>query len=394
MNVSRKPRRQASAPGDRQRAHPLPRSGRRLRAVALALATVTSAAAAEMHGSSGLLAADGNASSAAPALKVPAPVRARPPSAAAKPTPSSRPVADAATAAQHRRALALTRVKSFAYQLVGLTPAEAERSPYDLIVVDATTGRGDGEAFTAAEIARLKRKPDGSRRLVLSYLSIGEAEDYRPDYFAKEYITEAEPPDWLMSENPQWKGNRLIRFCQEGWQKTVLGDDNGRSLYNSIEPSPLYRLVELGLDGVALDRVDVYGEVGKECPDARNRMIDFVARLAAHSRKKNPDFLVLLHNAEELLTNARMVGAIDAAVKEDLLYNARKEGTDNPESMIRPSISALKLAQAAGKPVLVIDYLKDRARIEAARRRIEEQGFLAYFGPRKLDGLWLPGVNF
>jgi cysteinyl-tRNA synthetase len=321
-------------------------------------------------------------------LKVPAPVPARPPAAA-----PAKPVAAVAADAAKARARVMAGVQSFAYQLVGLKLAEAESSPYDLIIVDATTGHGDGQPLTAADVARLKRKPDGSRRLVLSYLSIGEAEDYRPDYFATEYMTE-DAPDWLMSENPQWKGNRIIRFCHEGWQRTVLGDDKGRSLYNSIEPSPLYRLVELGLDGVALDRVDVYGEVKKECPDARAKMVDFVARLAAHARKKNAGFLVLLHNAEELLVEPRMIAAIDAAVKEDLIYNAGKEGTANPESMIRPSIASLDLARKAGKPVLVIDYLKDRARIEEARRRIESHGFIAYFGPRKLDSLWLPGVNF
>ena len=333
------------------------------------------------------LAAEPPAPRQAQQLKPPAPVPARPPAQQQK------SAARSAAEAPRQRAEAMSGVKSFAYQLVGLKLAEAERSPYDLIVVDATTGLGDGQPLTAADVARLKRKPDGSRRLVLSYLSIGEAEDYRPDYFAQEYMTE-EAPDWLMSENPHWKGNRIIRFCHEGWQKTVLGDETGRSLYNSIEPSPLYRLVELGLDGVALDRVDVYGEVGKECPDARNRMVDFVARLSAHARKKNPEFLVLLHNAEELLANPKMVGSIDGAVKEDLIFNAGKEGTQNPESMIRPSIEALKLARNAGKPVLVIDYVKDRTRIDEARRRIDAQGFLAYFGPRRLDGLWLPGVNF
>ena len=47
---------------------------------------------------------------------------------------------------------------------------------------------------------------------------------------------EEEAPDWLMHENPDWKGNRIIQFCSEGWQKTMLGDDKGRSLYDSIQP--------------------------------------------------------------------------------------------------------------------------------------------------------------
>ncbi len=285
-------------------------------------------------------------------------------------------------------------VKAFAYQLVGLSVEQAAQSPYDMIVIDATTGLGDGKPLTAADITKLKRKPDGGRRLVLSYLSIGEAEDYRPDYFAAEYITETEPPDWLLKENPQWKGNRLIRFCKEGWQRTVLGDEDGRSLYNSIEPSPLYRLVELGLDGVALDRVDVYSEVKNECADARNKMVDFVSRLAAHARKKNPQFMVVLHNTEELLADKKMMASIDAILKEDLFVGAVRNDTANTEVYVREALAHLGLARAAGRPVFVIDYLSDRSRIADDKRRIEAQGFIGYFGPRKLDKLWLPGVNF
>lgn len=328
---------------------------------------------------------------ARPAAPIPVAAPVPAPKPATKPAAKA-PKIDPAVAEADRNKL-VRAVTAFAYQLVDLNLDEAARSPFDMLIVDATTGRGSGGAFTAADIERLKRKPDGGRRLVLSYLSIGEAEDYRPDYFTSEYMTE-DAPDWLMNENPQWKGNRIIRFCKEGWQRTVLGDDDGRSLYNSIEPSPLYRLVELGLDGVALDRVDVYGEVAKECPDARNRMVDFVARLAAHARKKNPRFLVLLHNAEELLTDKRMVSTIDVAVKEDLFYGADYSQSLNKEGLIRASLGYLAHAKAAGRPVFVVDYLKDRTRIADDRRRIEAQGFIPYFGPRKLDALWLPGHHF
>lgn len=361
-----------------------------------ARAIVATAACLAVAASLGIVAAA--AQPAAPAeMAVPKPVPAKRPSPA-KPSPpatAGKPATkpDAAQAAA-QRARVMAGVRGFAYQLVGLSVDEASRSPYDLIVVDATTGRGDGEALTAADIAKLKRKPDGGRRLVLSYLSIGEAEDYRPDYFAKEYITETEPPDWLMKENPQWKGNRIIRFCKEGWQRTVLGDDDGRSLYNSIEPSPLYRLVELGLDGVALDRVDVYGEVKGECPDARAKMIDFVARLAAHARKKNPQFMVILHNTEETLADKKMITAIDAILKEDLFVGVNGNESANPEVYVREALNNLAAAKAAGRPVFVIDYLSDRGRIADDKRRIAAQGFIGYFGPRRLDKLWLPGVNF
>ena len=312
-------------------------------------------------------------------LNVPRPVLARRPSRKA-------------TGQRHRLRL-INKARSWGYQLSGLNVARAARSPYDLLVVDGTTGLDVDRPFTKAEVNRLKRKPDGSRRLVISYLSIGEAEDYRPDYFSREYLTE-DAPDWLMKENPQWKGNRVIRFCTEGWQRTILGDRYGRNVYNSVELSPLYRLIELGFDGVYLDRVDVYAEVRRQCPDAENRMVDFVARLAAHARKRNPNFMVILQNAEELLVHPKMRRAIDAVAKEDLLYGNDYSQRRNSRDDIRDSIRYLKKARRAGRPVFVVDYIKNRSKIRRAKREIKALGFIPYIGPRDLGQLWLPGRHF
>ena len=296
-------------------------------------------------------------------------------------------------AAAKRRQTSISAVTSWGYQLAGLDVATAAASPYDLLVVDGTTGLGDGDAMTPDDVARLKRKPDGTRRLVVSYLSIGEAEDYRPDYFDKEYLAE-DAPDWLMQENPQWKGNRIIRFCEEGWQQTILGDDDGRSVYNSIDPSPLYRLIELGLDGVYLDRVDVYAEVTKLCPDAAARMVRFVRRLAEHARKRNPDFIVILQNAEELLAHADMIASIDAIAKEDLFYGVDHSEKLNDAEMVRSTVAHLRRARAAGRPVFFVDYVASKAKSADAARRGRAEGFIPYFAPRDLGRLWLPGRQF
>ncbi|MBL8565924.1 MAG: endo alpha-1,4 polygalactosaminidase [Hyphomicrobiaceae bacterium] len=296
-------------------------------------------------------------------------------------------------AAAKRRQTSINAVTSWGYQLAGLDVATAAASPYDLLVVDGTTGLGDGDAMTPDDVARLKRKPDGTRRLVVSYLSIGEAEDYRPDYFDKEYLAE-DAPDWLMQENPEWKGNRIIRFCEEGWQQTILGDDEGRSVYNSIDPSPLYRLIELGLDGVYLDRVDVYAEVTKLCPDAAARMVRFVKRLAEHARKRNPDFIVILQNAEELLVHADMIASIDAIAKEDLYYGVDHSEKSNDAEMVRSTVAHLRRARAAGRPVFFVDYVASKAKSADAARRGRTEGFIPYFAPRDLGRLWLPGRQF
>ncbi len=312
---------------------------------------------------------------------------------AAAPGPVPEPRAAISRSYQKQRSKQLSQVRSWVVQMQNLDVAQAAAVPADLIVADATSGAVGGKALSAGDVTALKRRPDGGRRLTISYLSIGEAEDYRPDYFNSEYMTE-DAPDWLLKENERWKGNRLIRFCEEGWQRTILGDEDGRNVYNSLDPSPLYKLIELGFDGVYLDRVDVYSEVEKECPGAAAKMVDFVARLAAHARRKNPNFIVILQNAEELLARPQMIEAIDAVAKEDLFYGADHGQSENDQGMVATTLKHLAFAKAAGRPIFVLDYINDPATRAVDKARIEAAGFIPYFGPRKLDELWLPGPNF
>ena len=237
------------------------------------------------------------------------------------PGPARRPQKTTTTSgiqAQAERLARITGAKSWGYQLNGMSVETAAASPYDLLVVDATTGLASGKPFTRAEVERLKRKPDGSRRIVVSYCRWARPRITGRTISRSEYMTE-DAPDWLLHENKDWKGNRLIRFCNQGWQLTILGDEDGRNVYNSIDPSPLYRLIELGFDGIYLDRVDVYSEITKECPDGARKMVEFISRLGAHARKRDPQFMVILQNAEELLEHKAMMQTIDAVAKEGLV---------------------------------------------------------------------------
>ena len=322
----------------------------------------------------------------------PAPRRVRPAAPIAVPPPTRSQAVDPAKA-QADRLQRMRAVRSWGYQLVGANLNELAQTPFDLLVLDATAGVGGERGFRPEDVAKLKRKPDGSRRLVVSYLSVGEAEDYRPDYFTAEYMSE-DAPDWLGKENPRWKGNRIVSFCHEGWQRTVLGDDQGRSIYNGTEPSPLYKLIELGFDGVYLDRVDVYSDVRSECPGGEKAMVDFVSRIASHARMRDPGFLVIQQNAEELVRHRRLLDVIDALAKEDLFYGADHTEALNSHSDIRGSLEHLKVVKSAGLPVLVVDYVLSAAKKADARKRIVEQGFIPYIGPRDLGRMWLPGRDF
>lgn len=129
---------------------------------------------------------------------------------------------------------------------------EALRSTdHDVLVLDLFY---DGLALTAEEVGSLKRKASGGERLVLCYMSIGEAEDYR---FYWEVEWAAHPPDWLDVVNPDWPGNFKVRYWDPGWQNVILGSGGY-----------LDRILEAGYDGVYLDIIDAFEYFEAQAPKA------------------------------------------------------------------------------------------------------------------------------
>jgi len=263
---------------------------------------------------------------------------------------------------------------NWTYQLQASKVPELQNTNYDVVVIDAFFGGG------RAEVERLRRKPFGGRRIVLSYLSIGEAEDYR--YYWKECCA-ARRPSWLYTENARWKGNYRVRFWQAPWKEII---------YRGLN-SYLARIAALGFDGVYLDRIDVYSEMSGSGVNPRAEMVTFVKELADAGRKLRPGFLVIAQNAEELSSDDGYVAVIDGIAKEDLFYGVGSEGRRNTSDMIRSQLEPLKLAQQKGKHIMVVEYLQKPDVIEKARTEIMEHGFVPYFAPRQLERLQVENLE-
>lgn len=297
----------------------------------------------------------------------------------------------------------VANVKSWGYQLQKVNPAEIAASPYDLVVIDYSRNGIESGQYTKAEVKAMQRKPDGSRRIVLAYLSIGEAEDYRY-YWDRKWVEPApvktEPqagsqpasppkpaatvriprlmaPSWLGRENERWSGNYHVRFWYEGWQDIIIHGDRAY----------LKRIQEAGFDGVYLDRIDVFYAVDEDRPWVIRRMIDFVIELSQVARRRNAEFVLVAQNAEELLRDARYLAAINGIAKEDLLFGIGGDAVPNSQRQIAASTENLMIARAAGLPVMTVEYLDDDAKISGAETILRGRGFLPYFGPRKLDRL-------
>lgn len=118
---------------------------------------------------------------------------------------------------------------------------------YDLVIMDLFFEDGDGNvaALNSDDLAPLKTKANGGSRLLICYMSIGEAEDYR-FYWQDDW--DRDPPEWIAAENPLWRGNYKVEYWDTDWQAIIFGSD---SAY-------LDKILDAGFDGVYLDIIDAY----------------------------------------------------------------------------------------------------------------------------------------
>lgn len=114
---------------------------------------------------------------------------------------------------------------------------------YDIVLIDLFDN--DNNELIQADVTPLKDKSGGGSRLVIAYMSIGEAEDYRY-YWQSAWKTN--PPSWLAGENPDWPGNYKVRYWDENWRAIIYGND----------ASYLKKIIDAGFDGVYLDIIDAF----------------------------------------------------------------------------------------------------------------------------------------
>ena len=275
----------------------------------------------------------------------------------------------------------LPDVKSWAYVLQGhgegSLPLDAlAASPAELLVVEPSVG---DRPMTPDEVRRLQGP---KHRPVLAYLSIGEAESYRP-YWQAAWKSPAARPAFLGPENPDWKGNFKVRYWQPEWQVIVR--------------ARVVELAEAGFDGAYLDIIDAYefwgpGGTKVERKTAAADMVALVLALCREARSKHPAFAVVPQNGATILDEvseplaAEYLSAIDGIGAEDTFFFGDKDENNawKPQTEV---VTALGRYRAAGRRVLAVDYV---TRAPAAKRFVDaarNAGFAPYVGRRALDVL-------
>ena len=256
------------------------------------------------------------------------------------------------------------KISSFIYQLQNIDYKTLYSNNFDLAVID-----WEEAGLSQSQLSDLQKQG----KKIVSYLSIGEAENYR-DYWQN---WDTNPPPFLEKENPDWKGNYKIKFWEPAWQKIIL--------------DKIDKIVAAGYDGVYLDIIDAYyyfEEQGRST--AREEMIDFVAKISEEAKTENPNFLIIPQNSPELVGSEKYLSAIDGLGKEDTWYND-DEAKDEKE--IESDLAYLKKVVQAGKFVLAIDYPTTRNKQCDFINKALSNGFVPFVSSRELDKIEVISCN-
>jgi len=288
-------------------------------------------------------------------------------------------------------AISWSEVNDFVYQLQNIDMAAIGNTKFDLVIIDYSAAGDEKTRFTNQEISMLRNSPAGPK-LVLGYMSIGEAEDYRW-YWNENWdrnhdgIPDPGAPSWLGLGNPDWPGNYKVKYWETGWQAIIFGDST----------SYLDKIVAAGFDGVYLDIVDAYeywgpgGESGLNRPAAEPDMVAFVESIADYVRVKMgmTDFGIFPQNGAALSSHSDYVQIVTGIGQEDTWY---EDNEPQPARHTNEVIAGLDVFKQAGKLVLVTDYVTRPELIDSFYAKAEAKGYVPYATVRDLDVLTInPG---
>lgn len=287
----------------------------------------------------------------------------------------------------------LSSIRNWMYQIQALNEDGAVQTlaatDYDMLVIEP------GQNFSVAPyesqqiVNRLHEKPDGTARIVLAYIDIGQAEDYRT-YWQDDWVAPKDglrgSPDFLVAADPDgWEGNYPVAYWDPAWQSLWLGPDG-----------IMAEMARLGFDGVFLDWIEAYDDdwvravAEKAGVSPEMAMISFIEDLGAAGRAINPDFLVVAQNAIYLIDSDpdRYAKAIDALAVEGTWFHGWGDSDwDDPDSgdqhdqheaeySTPARLAQILRYQNAGLPVFSADYALKEDNAALVYREAQSRGIV------------------
>lgn len=313
--------------------------------------------------------------------------------------------------------LPLSQVRFWSYQIQNVNTKRAldelAESRYDMLVLEPTRTdwSSDDKYFdTGGMVERLKqsRAHDGThRKLVIAYIDIGEAEDWRWYWnWSREWL-EGDPlpddwPDYILTHDPDgWEGNYPLVYWDERWKDIVIYGRNQDSKPHGDYTSIIDQVIRDGFDGIYLDWVEAFEnealiqEAHAQRREPAVEMIRFIGEMRDYAAQRNPNFIIIQQNAASLCDgHPELFSVIDAIAQEAIWYDGDatdrwgdRDGYDIETDMdlIEYYLHYLDQYKAAGVPVFNCEYALEYA--EDAYQKSYAKGFIPYCTRRSLGRL-------
>ncbi len=297
------------------------------------------------------------------------------------------------------------------FTLEGRKLRQIAESRYDMVVIEPIYTEAENTDYPIkATLARLHQ----NRRLVLAYIDIGQAEEWRT-YWQESW--RVGKPSWIVANDPDgWAGNHPVAFWNPQWKQIWLGDSG-----------LVADLARQGFDGVYLDWVEAYSHgsiisaARRDNKDSRQEMIRFVGEIGQSGRAVSPSFIVIAQNAPELAADRGYARIIDGLAQEQVWFDgaannhpagdcplpATESDIETPayeDSLSRPCrrmysaypdstlhmssegyIRDLNMARSQGIKVFTVDYTLQWQNIITALHNARQRGFTPFTSARALD---------
>lgn len=313
--------------------------------------------------------------------------------------------------------LSLANIRFWAYQIQDLSDSGAVdrlvNSRYDMLVLEPTRTdwSSDDKFFNTKEmVSRIKASMghDGSKRkLVIAYIDIGEAEDWRWYWtWSKNWqVGKPRPADWpnyILTHDPDgWEGNYPVAYWDTNWKDIIIYGNNQNSRpygdYNSV----IDETIKDGFDGIYLDWVEGFENeavinaatiLGK---DPKLEMIRFIQEMREYAQKRVPGFLIIQQNGSALGDgHPELFSLVDAIAQEGIWYEG--DATDDwndpdgydwpvPDSWRQEYFTNLARFQSAKLPIFDCEYALNMS--PDAYNKSQNAGFIPYCTRRSLSRL-------
>jgi len=312
------------------------------------------------------------------------------------------------------RKIILSHVKTFSYLLQNLDSngiqKELSESHYDMYILEPCVTEKGNETFPIRslieEIRHYNRTTYNKEPIILAYVDIGQAEDWRW-YWKNGW--EPGSPEWIVAVDPDdWEGCYPVAYWYPEWEDIVI--------YGAHGMSHLEAILQYDFDGIYMDWVEAFSDedVIERAKDdgignTATAMFDFIEKIRRYARREsphaNPNFLVVAQNASDLYGENpdRYENLIDAISLEAIWYDGKggfddwndPSGYNIQTNSIYPGWTEEVLehlnAVKGRMPIFCVEYAQDLngewLATEIYSQLAPQHGFTAYCTRRSLGGL-------